>query len=91
MSPPASGKTPPRSAPTNNGYCTGTLIAPNVVLTAGHCSEDIPNNVLVGTSSLQRPSEGEVIPVKQRIEYPSSQRNARTRARAGDTEADGRA
>ena len=21
-----------------NGYCTGTLIAPNVILTAGHCS-----------------------------------------------------
>ena len=60
----------------NNWYCTGTLIAPNVVLTAGHCAEDLPNNVLVGTSSLQRPTEGEVIPVKQRIEYPSSQSRA---------------
>ncbi|MBA3503957.1 MAG: serine protease [Myxococcota bacterium] len=60
----------------NNWYCTGTLIAPNVVLTAGHCNEDLPNNVLVGTSSLSRPTEGEVIPVKTRIEYPLSQRNA---------------
>jgi secreted trypsin-like serine protease len=57
-------------------YCSGTLIAPNVVITAGHCAPDAPNNVLVGTSSLQRPTEGEVIPVKMRIEYPSSQRSA---------------
>ena len=60
----------------NNWYCTGTLIAPNVVLTAGHCADDLPNNVLIGTSSLQRPAEGEVIPVKTRIEYPSSQTRA---------------
>jgi endonuclease G len=60
----------------NNWYCTGTLIAPNVVLSAGHCVEDLPNNVLIGTSSLSRPTEGEVIPVKTRIEYPLSQRNA---------------
>lgn len=60
----------------NNWFCTGTLIAPNVVLTAGHCNADLPNNVLVGTSSLSRPSEGEVIPVEQRIEYSNSQRTA---------------
>jgi secreted trypsin-like serine protease len=61
----------------NEWFCTGTLIAPNVVLTAGHCNEDTPpNNVLVGTSSLSRPAEGEVIGVKTRIEYPTSNRNA---------------
>ena len=60
----------------NDWFCSGTLIAPNVVLTAGHCNEDLPNNVLVGTSSLSRPTEGEIINVKTRIEYPTSQRNA---------------
>ena len=60
----------------NDWYCSGTLIAPTVVLTAGHCAPDAPNNVLIGTSSLSRPSEGEVIPVTKRIEYTNSQRNA---------------
>lgn len=60
----------------NDWFCSGTLIAPNVVLTAGHCDEEIPNNVLIGTSSLSRPTEGEVINIKQRIEYPTSSRNA---------------
>src|SRR5512143_2428833 len=39
--------------------CTGTLVAPTVVLTAGHCYDALdppfPDNVLIGTSSLARP------------------------------------
>lgn len=54
--------------------CTGTLIAPNVVLTAGHCVEfDPPNGVLVGASALSRASEGETIAVMKAIDYPDSQ------------------
>ena len=53
--------------------CTGTLIAPTVVLTAGHCNEADLDNVLVGTTSLARPQDGEMINVMKRIEYPSSQ------------------
>jgi uncharacterized protein (TIGR03382 family) len=55
--------------------CTGTLVAPNVVLTAGHCVLDgAPNGVLIGASALSRASEGEKISIMKSIEYPSSQR-----------------
>ena len=53
-------------------FCTGTLIAPNVVLTAGHCNDPSLDNVLIGTSSLSNTSEGEVIQVTRKIEYQSS-------------------
>ena len=60
----------------NSQFCSGTLIAPNVVLTAGHCNDTTLNNVLIGTTSLSRPSEGEVINVTKKIEYQNSQRTA---------------
>jgi uncharacterized protein (TIGR03382 family) len=54
--------------------CTGTLIAPNVVITAGHCVlGGAPNGVLVGASALSRASEGETLKVMKWYEYPSSQ------------------
>jgi secreted trypsin-like serine protease len=53
-------------------FCSGTLIAPTVVLTAGHCNDPTLDNVLIGTSSLSRPSEGEVIKVVKRLEYESA-------------------
>ncbi|HVK86683.1 MAG TPA: trypsin-like serine protease [Kofleriaceae bacterium] len=54
--------------------CTGTLIAPTVVLTAGHCIYDGgPSAVLVGTNSLARRGDGDFLPVTKRVEYPSSQ------------------
>ncbi|MDB4952805.1 MAG: Peptidase and chymotrypsin/Hap [Myxococcales bacterium] len=59
----------------NTQACTGTLIAPTVVITAGHCvtPPPTPNSVLLGTASLDRPADGETIPVKMSIEYPNSQ------------------
>src|SRR5215470_5311469 len=55
--------------------CTGTLVAPTVVLTAGHCYDRrsapvLPDNVLIGTSSLGRPDEGETIPIARGYVYP---------------------
>ncbi|MGE0398847.1 MAG: trypsin-like serine protease [Kofleriaceae bacterium] len=55
--------------------CTGTLIAPTVVLTAQHCMDIGPSAVVVGTTSLARPSEGEVIPVIKKVGYPNGFRS----------------
>lgn len=54
--------------------CTGTLVAPTVVLTAGHCydhsSAPLPDSVLIGTASLGRPGDGETIPIAHGYVYP---------------------
>jgi endonuclease G len=71
------GKWPDAAAmyyPDGQQGCTGTLIAPTVALTAGHCLYDGgPSAVLVGTNSLSRRSEGDFLPVMKRIAYPQSQ------------------
>ena len=60
--------------------CTGTLIAPTVLLTAGHCDPSVDptigtlDNVLLGTNSLAEPQLGETVPVARTIEYPDSQK-----------------
>jgi endonuclease G len=74
----AAGKWPDAAAVMWSGEqgCTGTLVAPNVVITAGHCVLDgAPNGVLVGASALSRASEGETFKVMKWYEYPSSQRS----------------
>lgn len=48
--------------------CTGTLIAPTVALTAAHCNDASLDEILVGTTSLSRPNDGERLTVKRRIE-----------------------
>lgn len=55
--------------------CTGTLIAPTVVITAQHCMDINPSAVVIGTTSLNRPSEGEVIPVIKHTGYPNGFRS----------------
>ena len=53
----------------NQVGCTGTLIAPDVVITAGHCIGGIAG-VLLNTNDYT--SGGEYIAVKKEIEYPNS-------------------
>jgi V8-like Glu-specific endopeptidase len=55
--------------------CTGTLVAPTIVITAGHCYnpiDQLPDNVLIGTSSLARPRDGETIAIKHGYAYPNA-------------------
>jgi endonuclease G len=56
--------------------CSGTLVAPTVVLTAAHCynaaNPPLPDNVLIGVSSLSRPGDGETIPIERGYVYPDS-------------------
>ena len=71
----AAGKWPDVAAMLFDGQqaCTGTLIAPNVVITAGHCNDPALTTVLVGTNALDKPGAGETIDVAKRVEFPSSQ------------------
>src|SRR5690242_11923247 len=67
-----SGKWPDAAALMYGGIaeCSGTLIAPTVVVTAGHCvAGGAPESVLVGATRLSQPSAGEVINVKAAFEY----------------------
>jgi hypothetical protein len=51
--------------------CTGTLVAPDVVVTAGHCFKPGCNDrVFVGTD-VTRPGDGRVIGVRDRATHPS--------------------
>ncbi|MBT3218111.1 MAG: trypsin-like serine protease [Proteobacteria bacterium] len=58
-----------------NSYvgCTGTLIAPDVVLTAGHCDSGI-SHVVLGSNDWYS-NEGEMIPVENSWEYKDSWRS----------------
>ena len=55
-----------------SGFCTGTLIAPDVVLTAGHCLDATPYEVVVDTIDHARPG-GERIRVAWARSYPNWQ------------------
>ena len=56
----------------NNALCTGTLVASDVVLTAGHCIGISPRAVLVGSVDYATRA-GELIAVQKAIAYPDWQ------------------
>jgi secreted trypsin-like serine protease len=54
----------------NRWCCTGTLVAPNVVVTAGHCVDgDCADRVFVG-EDVTKPQAGTVIPVDDAQSHP---------------------
>ena len=68
------GKWPDVAAVTDDRgqqFCTGTLIAPTVVITAEHCIGTDVAAVVVGTTSLARPGDGETIKVIKAVGYPN--------------------
>lgn len=71
-SPAPAGKWPDTAAIMEGGIaiCTGTLVAPRVVLTAGHCVEGI-NVDQVKLDATDSSGPGEVVSVTQAIAYPN--------------------
>ena len=53
-----------------DGTCTGTLIAPDVVLTAGHCADIAPTHVIARSVDYSVPYAGDTIAVKWTRAYP---------------------
>ena len=68
--PPAPGQWPDAVlVVADSALCTGTLIAPDVVLTAGHCISTKPVEVIANTIDFSKPG-GEVARVKSATAYP---------------------
>jgi secreted trypsin-like serine protease len=55
-----------------NGTCSGTLIAPNVVLTAGHCAGINPEQIIANTVDYAQ-DDGIHVHVAKTVAYPSWQ------------------
>ena len=70
-------------------FCSGSLIAPDLVVTAGHCVADLrPNEVkgltvVAGRTFLNRTSTGELLPVSRAIMPLDSNGQRRYRSRGG--------
>lgn len=49
--------------------CTGTLVAPNVVVSAAHCSDGCAARVFIGTD-VKKPASGRVVRVRKAVVHP---------------------
>ena len=56
----------------SSGTCTGTLIAPDLVLTAGHCANITPQQVIANTVDYSK-DDGVVVHVAKTTAYPNWQ------------------
>ncbi len=64
------GKWPDAVAVLGQGSCTGTLIAPDVVLTAGHCADMVPTQVIANSLDYNG-AGGITATVKSTTAYPN--------------------
>jgi MYXO-CTERM domain-containing protein len=58
----------------DSGVCTGTLIAPDVVLTAGHCADINPRTVIANTVDYSR-AGGVRVRTSRTVAFPSWERS----------------
>jgi secreted trypsin-like serine protease len=58
----------------DNWCCTGTLVAPNVVVTAGHCYDPCAKRVFIG-DDVTKPEAGREIEVARAVRHPEFNRS----------------